>query len=446
MLHKSFSVNVINKIGKFNKSIEIDSDKSLSLRGFLIGSISQNISEIKNVLESEDTYSAIDCLKKLGVKIKKIKPKHYLVYGKGLGSLYTKKNAVLNFGNSGTLARLLIGILATTPNIQIKVSGDKSLNKRNMKKLINLMSEFGAKFEKNKFTFPLKMTSSAMPVAIQYNSGVSAQLKSAVILAALNSYGITTIFENKLSRNHTENILSQNIDFFKIKKNVIKVSGKGYLNPLKMTVPGDPSSAAFFCAITIFTKNSFLKIRNVGLNPRRIGFYKLLKKHGAKIHFKNIKKKNNELIGDVFVKSSKLRPIKASAEYYPSTTDEYVILSVCAALTPGISIFKGISDLANKESSRAHEIKKILNQIGIKCILSDSEMKIFGVKEIKKLKKTIKVKDLGDHRICMATFCLSLVTGIKSSIKGFETVNTSSPSFLKIIKQLGGKFEIKKTA
>ena len=156
MLNKSFSVNVINKIGKFNKSIEIDSDKSLSLRGFLIGSISQNISEIKNVLESEDTYSAIDCLKKLGVKIKKIKPKHYLVYGKGLGSLYTKKNAVLNFGNSGTLARLLIGILATTPNIQIKVSGDKSLNKRNMKELINLMSEFGAKFEKNKFTFPLK--------------------------------------------------------------------------------------------------------------------------------------------------------------------------------------------------------------------------------------------------------------------------------------------------
>ena len=136
-------------------------------------------------------------LKKLGVKIKK-KSKSYFIHGKGLGSLFAKKNLNLNFGNSGTLARLLIGILSTTPDIEIKIQGDHSLNKRSMKKLIKLMSEFGAEFlPKNKFNFPLKLISTEMPVGIKYKAGVSAQLKSAVILAGLNSYGITEIIEEK---------------------------------------------------------------------------------------------------------------------------------------------------------------------------------------------------------------------------------------------------------
>ena len=143
---KSFSLYNANFIKPFNKSITVDSDKSISIRSFLIGSISQDVSIIKNVLESEDVYSTINCLKKLGVKIKKKGPKSYYVYGKGLGSLYAKKNLLLDFGNSGTLARLLVGILSTTPDIEVKISGDHSLNKRSMKKLINLMSEFGAEF------------------------------------------------------------------------------------------------------------------------------------------------------------------------------------------------------------------------------------------------------------------------------------------------------------
>ena len=155
-------------------------------------------------------FSAISCLKKLGVKIKKKKKGNYLIYGKGLGSLFAKKNSNLNFGNSGTLARLLIGILSTTPDIEIKISGDHSLNKRNMKKLIDLMSEFGAEFKpKNKFKFPLKLISTEMPVGINYTAGVSAQLKSAVILAGLNSFGTTEINEVKASRDHTEKMLQK---------------------------------------------------------------------------------------------------------------------------------------------------------------------------------------------------------------------------------------------
>ena len=144
MQSKSFSLKVNYKIKPFKKTIKVDSDKSMSIRSFLIGSISQSISTASNVLESEDVLSAISCLKKLGVKIVKTKPQSYKIYGKGLGSLYAKKNLTLNFGNSGTLARLLLGILSTTTNIEIKVQGDHSLNKRSMDKLIKLMSEFAA--------------------------------------------------------------------------------------------------------------------------------------------------------------------------------------------------------------------------------------------------------------------------------------------------------------
>ena len=445
MPSKSFNLNINHPIKPFKKIIEVDSDKSLSIRSFLIGAISQDISKANNVLESEDVYSTIKCLEKLGVKIKKIKPKSYLIYGKGLGSLFAKKNLQLNFGNSGTLARLLIGILSTTPNIELKIQGDRSLNKRNMKKLIQLMSEFGAEFlPKNKFNFPLKFISTEMPVGIKYKSGISAQLKSAVILAALNSYGTTEIIEKKSSRNHTENILIKNPQIIKInmkRKKIITIFGKRYLNPINLNVPGDPSSAAFFTALTLLNKDSSLKIKNVGLNPTRIGFYELLKKHGAKIKFKNIKKSNNEIYGDIYIKSCKIRPIKASKEYYVKSTDEYPVLFVIAALTNGISVFKGIEDLANKESNRIREMQKILKQINIKSVASKDKIKIYGKRLIENKNKKINVPNLGDHRICMATQILSLITGVKAKINNFETVYTSAPSFLKIIKSLGGKFE-----
>ena len=452
MLNKSFSINISSQIEPYNKTINVDSDKSISIRSFLIGAVSHNISEVKNVLESEDVFSCINCLRKLGVKIQRIKPRHYLVYGKGLGSFYATKNTVLDCGNSGTTARLLVGLLATNPEIHVKIKGDNSLNKRNMGKLIHLMGEFGAVFlPKNKSNFPLTLISSEIPIGIEYKAGVSAQLKSAVMLAGLNANGTTNVVEVEESRNHTENMLLQSTGILGFKKNKkkqnhIKVCGKGHLDPLKINVGGDPSSAAFFTALTLLVPKAYLKIEGVGLNPRRIGFYNLLKKYGAKIKFKKIKKINNELVGNIHVESSKLKPIKANSAYYVSATDEYPILFVIAALTKGISIFKGIEDLANKESNRIEEMKKILIQIGVKCRSNKSEMKIFGISNIKNLNTKIKIPNLGDHRICMSTAILSLITGIKSEIKNFETVKTSSPSFLKTIKLLGGKFEIKKTS
>ena len=449
MLNRSFNLLVEKKISSFRKTIRVDGDKSISIRSFLIGAISQNISSAKNVLESEDVFSTIKCLKKLGVKIKKQKQNSYIIFGNGLGSLSIKKNSQLNFGNSGTLARLLIGILSTTSQIEVNVKGDHSLNKRNMKKLIELMSEFGATFlPKNKFNFPLKIISSEIPIGTKYNAGVSAQLKSAVILAGLNAYGNTTIIENDKSRDHTENMLIKNKSSIKIekgRKRIIKVFGKRFLNPIHVNVPGDPSSAAFFAALTLLNEGSSLEIKDVGLNKTRTGFYELLKKQGAKIKFKNIRKMGNEYRGNIFVKSCKLKPLNASKKFYVNSTDEYPILFVVAALTKGTSTFSGIGDLANKESNRITEMQKILKQVGVKSILSNgNKLKIFGKGKLDASNKKIIIPDLGDHRICMSSFILAILTGARAKIKNFETVFTSSPSFLKIMKNLGANFEIQK--
>ncbi len=446
MSTKSFNLKIRNKISPFKKIIKVDSDKSISIRSFLIGSISHGITCVENSLESEDVFSTIKCLKKLGVKIRR-KNKKYFVYGKGLGSLVAKKNLKLNFGNSGTLARLLTGILSTTPRIEVILTGDKSLQKRSMKKLILLLSEFGASFSpKKKYNFPLKLISTDLPIGVKYEAGVSAQLKSAAILAGMNSYGNTIIIEKDKSRDHTENMLLKNYHLIRInngKRRLIKIFGNKYINSLHTKIPGDPSSAAFFTALTVLRENSSIKIKNVGLNETRTGFYRLLKKSGAKIYFKNVKKKNNEIFGDIVVKSCKLKPIKASKEYYVNSTDEYPILFVLASLIKGTSIFKGISDLANKESNRIKEMQNILKQIGVKSKSTKDEIKIFGRGIFDAKNKKILVPNLGDHRICMSSFILALITGANTFIKNFETVYTSAPSFLKIIKVLGGKFEIK---
>ena len=176
MYTKSFTLTTKNKIKSFNKIIEVDSDKSMSIRSFLISSISHDVSYIKNVLESDDVFSCIDCLRKLGVKITKLRNKEYNVFGKGLGSLNINHNTTLNCGNSGTTVRLLIGLLTSNPGIKVKITGDRSLKKRNMSKLIKLMREFGATFyPKKKMNLPLTLVSSEMPIGIDYKAGISAQ-------------------------------------------------------------------------------------------------------------------------------------------------------------------------------------------------------------------------------------------------------------------------------
>ena len=450
MPNGGYSLLLEKRIKEFNKITNIDSDKSISIRSFIVGSISQGVSKVKNVLESQDVFSTINCLRKLGSKIKKIRQGQYEIYGKGLGSFRCRKNMILDFGNSGTAARLITGALSTNPNIQVKIKGDKSLNRRSMLKIVRAMEGFGAEFlPKNKFRFPLTLISSEMPVGIKYNAGISAQIKSAVILAGLFSYGKTIIFEKIKSRNHTEKMLKHNINAIKIKKgkqNYIEVTGKENLKAINISVPGDPSSAAFFVALCLLNNNSKLIIKKTHINPTRIGFYKVLQKHGAKINFRNIKEQYNEKISDIHIYSSKIKPLKVGREFFVSCQDEFPIMFAIASLLRGTSSFKGIEDLKNKESNRIKEMQKILTQIGVKTRTTKDEMKIYGNPNLNTCGKKIGVLGVLDHRILMSSAIISLLTGIKADIKNFETVRTSSPNFLKIIKFLGGKFEIKKAS
>ena len=218
--------------------------------------------------------------------------------------------------------------------------------------------------------------------------------------------------------------------------------GQKNLHSFDYTVSSDPSSAAFLIALTLLTPNSKLVINNVLCNETRIFFLKILKKVNANIKISNLKNISGEKVGSITVRSSKLKPIAISKDI-GKLIDELPILFVIAALTKGVSKFKSIGELAHKESSRAIEMKKMLNQAGIKCKITKDSMVIYGKDKIETKNKSILTKTRSDHRICMSTAILSLVTGLKTQINNFETVNTSFPGFIPLIKNLGGKIVIK---
>ena len=335
-MKKKFSVSVNKKIDKFNKTIFVEGDKSISHRSLLIASQCIGISSINNILESEDIKNTILCLKKLGVKILK-KSKNYLVYGNGLGSFRKPKNNFLYAGNSGTLARMLFSILGTQSNLKVKIVGDSSLNKRDMKRIL----------PKNKTTLPLTIEGTSMPLAQKHFETIgSAQVKSAILLAALNTPGTTQIETKKNSRNHTENLLTTIKADIKIKKmtkgHLISLRGQKNLFGFNLKIPGDPSSAAPFVILALLTANSKLLIKNVNCNQTRMGFINILKKMNADIKIKNVKKKSGEPVGNIIVKSSSLKSINCPKKLVPAAIDEFPLLFSIAAIIKGTSKFSGI--------------------------------------------------------------------------------------------------------
>ena len=446
-MNKKISVLLNRKIDKFQKVITVESDKSISHRSLLLASQCIGISKIENILESEDVQNTIVCLKKLGVKIKK-KKKIYLVYGNGLASFKKPKNNTLYAGNSGTLARMLIAIIGTQSNLKVTITGDDSLNKRDMKRIIEPLSKIGCNFyPKNKITLPLTVEGTGMPLAQRHIETIgSAQVKSAILLAALNTHGITEVEVKKISRDHTENLLSIVNADIKIKKfktgHLISLRGKKNLPCFKTKIPGDPSSSAPFVILTLLTKNSKLLIKNINCNHTRVGFINILKKMNANIKIKNKKKKYGELVGDIVITSSSLKSINCPKHMTPSAIDEFPLLFVAASFTKGTSKFNGISELRHKESDRIKSMEVGLNYIGIKTRSTEDTLTIFGNPNIK-FKRILKVYPQGDHRIAMAFFCLGQILDSKIEINNFETVNTSFSKFLSIMKKIGANFDIK---
>jgi len=447
-MKKKISVLINNKIKNFNKSITVESDKSISHRSLLLASQCIGKSNISNILESEDVKNTIICLKKLGVKIKK-KNKKFTIYGNGFGSFKKPKNNFLYAGNSGTLARMLFALLGTQSNLKIKLSGDNSLNKRDMKRIIEPLSKIGCTFyPPKKTTLPLTIEGTCFPLAQKHMESIgSAQVKSCILLAALNTPGTTQVQTEKISRDHTEKLLGSLKADIKVKKlkkgHLISLKGQKNLFGFNLNIPGDPSSAAPFVILTLLTANSKLIIKNINCNPTRIGFIKILRKMNANIKIKNLKKKSNEPVGDIFVKSSNLKSIKCPKNLVPSAIDEFPLLFIVASIIKGVSKFNGIKELRHKESDRIKDVESVLNKIGIKTRSTLDSLEIFGNPNIE-IKKKLQIYPKEDHRIAMAFFCLGQLLKGRIKINNFQTVNTSFSKFLLIMKKIGAKYEIKK--
>ncbi|MDA9678140.1 3-phosphoshikimate 1-carboxyvinyltransferase [Candidatus Pelagibacter sp.] len=436
------TISITKNINSFSKKLEIEGDKSLSIRWSLLASQAIGKSTAENILMSEDVLSTFKCLKKLGVKIKLTKKK-CVIYGVGINGYKYKKNIILNVGNSGTLGRLISGLLIHSKN-KIKLIGDKSLSKRDFLRIIKPLNKFGAKFISNKGRLPIIIKGTKTPNPIKYveNKG-SAQCKSAVMLASLNTKG-TTIIKAKKSRNHTELLFKYLNLPIKIKQNkiydIIKIVGKKTIKSFNYKIPADISSSAFFIVLTALSNRSKLTIKNVNINPSRVGVIKILKMMGVKIIYKNVKKYKGEKIADIYVASAKfLKPIDCPSDLNASAIDEFLIIFLIAAKANGVSYFRDLSELNQKESPRLKWGSKILRLMGIRTITSHNSIKIFGNPNLK-IKKRIIIKNfLKDHRVFMTSVVAALAFGGKWIIHDKDSINTSFPSFLKKINELKSK-------
>jgi 3-phosphoshikimate 1-carboxyvinyltransferase len=432
-------IKIEKKIESFNKTISVSGDKSLSIRWILFSSLAKGRSKAFNLLLSDDVLATIKAVRKVGIKVK-LNKNYCTVFGNGSNGYKYKKDIIIDSENSGTLGRLIMGVLIDTP-YKIKIIGDKSLSKRDFYRIAKPLKKFGADIKLTNKGLPLTIKGSKNPLPINYseNKG-SAQVKSSVIFAGLKTEG-KTLIKAKKSRDHTELLCkhlglpvkvkkSKNYDFIEVKK-------AKKIKPLNYKIPSDISSAAFFIVLTTLTYKSKLTIKNVNINSSRIGVITILKKMGANIKFKDKRNYKGEAIADIIVNSSKhLQAINCSSKLNSQAIDEFLIIFLVAAKSRGVSYFKDIGELNQKESPRLKWGSKILNKMGIKTITTDNSIKIFGNPNLK-IKKNIVINDyLKDHRVFMTSVIAALTFGGNWNIHDKDSIKTSFPNFLKIINDL----------
>ena len=429
-----------SRILNFNKKISIPGDKSISIRWVLVSSLATGISKAKNLLISEDVLASIKAIKKLGVKVV-IESNECKIYGLGLRGYKYKKNIVINAQNSGTLGRLITGILIDTP-FPIKIIGDKSLSKRDFKRITKPLSKFGASFHlKNNSNLPLiiKGSKELNPIRFFEDKG-SAQCKSSVIFGGIKANG-KTLIKAKKSRDHTELLFRYLKLPIKVKKgknfDLIEVGKVKKIKPINYRIPSDISSAAFFIALTVLSQRSKLVIKNINVNQTRIGIIEILKMMGVKIFLLNKKIYKGETIADILVSSPQfIKSINCPSKFNSSAIDEFLIIFLIAAKAKGISTFKNLEELNKKESPRLIWGSKILKMMGIKVITTKNSIKIFGNPKLRINKKIVIRNYLKDHRVFMTSVIAALSFGGEWHIHDKDAVKTSFPSFLKIISLL----------
>ena len=408
-------------------------DKSISHRILILAGQAIGKSKISNLLEGEDVINTLNAMKLLGVQIIK-KEKKFYVFGIPPGGLI-QPNKTINFGNSGTGIRLISGLISSN-NIEANLIGDKSLSTRPMKRVTDHLSRIGAKIKMKKNTYPpiqIKGTSNAIP--LNFNIIIpSAQIKSAIMLSALNTNGTVKIKEFKSTRDHTENMLKSMGYNIKVKETnkyrFIEMKNNKELKSITYNVPGDPSSAAFFITAACMKPGSKLIVKNILFNKTRIGFIKTLKAMGGNIKITSKRKINDELIVDLKINQNKiLKSTTLTPEEIPLQIDEIPILSIAASFAKGLTIFKGLKELTVKESNRLLLIHENLKRIGVVSRIKNYDLYIYGNPDFKDGGAVIRHDD--DHRIFMSFFIANIICKKNNIIEDKSCVKTSYPTFFK---------------
>jgi 3-phosphoshikimate 1-carboxyvinyltransferase len=425
--------------GALNGRVRVPGDKSMSHRALILGSLAIGRSRVSGLLEGEDVLRTAAAMGAMGAMLARGADGTWSIDGVGIGGL-AEPDDVLDLGNSGTGARLLMGVVAAH-DITAFFTGDASLRRRPMRRVAEPLSRMGARIvARDGGRFPLALTGAASPLPIEYRVPVpSAQVKSAVLLAGLGAPGATTVIEPEATRDHSERMLRH----FGADVTVtadghgrrIRLEGQPELRAADFTVPGDPSSAAFPMVAALLMPGSQVVIEGVGVNPLRTGLFDTLREMGADLTLGNERVAGGEPIADLAVRHARLRGVEVPAERAPRMIDEYPVLAVAAAFARGRTVMHGLAELRVKESDRLGAIAQGLEACGVKLWVSGDTLAVEGA-DAPPLGGAAIATRL-DHRIAMAFLVLGMAARQPTRIDDGETIGTSFPGFVTLMNGLG---------
>jgi 3-phosphoshikimate 1-carboxyvinyltransferase len=428
--------------GPISGRARVPGDKSISHRALMLGGVALGTSEIHGLLEGEDVLRTAAAMRLLGAEVERGADGVWRAEGRGVGALIEPED-VLDLGNSGTSARLLLGLLASHP-LTACLTGDASLRRRPMGRVIQPLAEIGAGFAARAGgRVPLAITGAAEPMPIRYRLPVaSAQVKSAVLLAALNTPGSTSVIEPEPVRDHTELMLRHFGARLSIEREpdgarASTLEGQPELKGRRIRVPADPSSAAFPAVAALIRPGSELRLEGVGLNPHRTGLYETLREMGAEIQTLDARAEAGEPVGDLLIRAGRLRGIEVPASRAPSMIDEYPILAVAAAFAEGRTVMRGLAELKVKESDRLAAIAEGLARCGVKVETGPDSLTVEGAGAPPKGGARIATRL--DHRIAMAFLVLGIGAKEPVTVDDAAPIETSFPGFAALMNGLGAE-------
>ncbi|PZQ54206.1 MAG: 3-phosphoshikimate 1-carboxyvinyltransferase [Novosphingobium pentaromativorans] len=431
--------------GPLKGRIRVPGDKSISHRSIMLGALAVGETRVTGLLEGEDVLATAAAMRAMGASVERVGDGEWRVNGVGVGALLQPEGPV-DMGNSGTSTRLLMGLVASHP-INVSFTGDASLSKRPMGRVIDPLSEMGASFEASEGgRLPLIVRGASPAVPITYRLPVaSAQVKSAILLAGLNTPGETTVIEPVPTRDHSERMLKGfgadlTVTVEADGTRVITIKGEAELKPQVIDVPGDPSSAAFFIVAALVTPGSEVVIENVGLNPTRAGLVEVLRQMGGQIEFLNEREVGGEPVADLLVRHSALKGIEVDPAIAPAMIDEFPVLFVAASLAEGVTVTSGLDELRVKESDRLAAMAAALTLAGAQIEEREDGLVITGTggTPLPGTATDAQVTTHLDHRIAMSMAVAGLVSSGGVEVDDTRPIATSFPNFEDLLASLAG--------